>query len=70
MIGQKYKSILAENLNSAMPNVHTKKHFARTKKCCWKCQQDKSVIGGEMKVVPGLMKFVCKECVEARKAKA
>jgi hypothetical protein len=37
---------------------------------CWKCQKDKTTTGGHIKTFTGgPMKFVCKECVEARKEK-
>lgn len=39
------------------------------KKLCWKCQKDKSTYGGFLKIQPGLHKFICKECCDAKKAK-
>ncbi len=68
MRGQRYKSIVAENMMAANPELSNKNAMALKKKMCWKCQQEKSPIGGHIKTfVGGPMKFVCKECVDAKK---
>lgn len=35
-------------------------------KLCWKCQKDKPVAGGYLRIQPGLHKFICKQCCEAK----
>ena len=35
--------------------------------CCWTCQQDKSTLGGHMRLAPGLHLFVCKDCMDAKR---
>ena len=69
MRGQRFKSIIAENVLAATPDIAAHQAMNRKRKTCWSCQQDKSTIGGHMKIVPGLMKFVCAECVAAKKEK-
>jgi hypothetical protein len=37
---------------------------------CWKCQKDKSTVGGHIKMFAGgPMKFICKECMDKKKEK-
>ena len=67
MRGQKYKSIVAENLKAVLPEVFSKQEFATRKKMCWKCQKDKSTKGGHIKTWSGGSKFVCKECLDSKK---
>ena len=63
----KYKSIVAENLYAVLPQSFENQAMAVKKKMCWKCQKDKSTIGGHIKTFKnGPMKFVCKECIEAK----
>lgn len=68
MRGQKVKSIVAENLMAANPELTNKKAMNVRKKLCWKCQQEKSPIGGHIKTFKGgPMKFICKQCMDAKK---
>jgi len=69
MRGQRVKSIVAENLMAVNPGLTSKMAMDAKKKMCWKCQQDKSPIGGHIKTFKGgPMKFICKECMDAKKA--
>lgn len=47
-----------------------KKTWTGKKKTCWQCQKEKSTVNGHIKIVPGLFKFVCKDCCEINKKKA
>ncbi len=68
MRGQKVKSIVAENLMAANPELTNKKAMNVRKKLCWKCQQEKSPVGGHIKTFKGgPMKFICKQCMDAKK---
>jgi hypothetical protein len=70
MRGQRYKSIVAENLIAALPHEFAKQTMNNRKRMCWQCQKDKSPAGGHIKTFKGgPMKFICKECMEAKKAK-
>ncbi len=69
MRGQRFKSIIGENLMAVNPDLTNSLAMSVRKKLCWKCQQDKSPIGGHIKTFKGgPMKFVCKDCMDARKA--
>jgi hypothetical protein len=70
MRGKAHKHILAENIVA----MSAKKSFGRwvdsQKKLCWKCQKDKSTIGGTVTAMDGfggkLRKFICKDCIDAK----
>ena len=67
MRGQRFKNILAENLNSVLPHIHSEQEFHGRKKLCWKCQKDKYSRGGHIKTFTGgPMKFICKDCIETK----
>jgi hypothetical protein len=67
MRGQGAKNVVAENLNAGLPDVFLKQIRSRKKQMCWKCQKDKSTIGGHIKTwAGGPMKFICKECIDAK----
>lgn len=67
MRGQGYKNIIAENLLATSANLNAERKMAGKKRMCWKCQKDKSTVEGLIKTWKGgPMKFVCKECLEAK----
>jgi len=69
MRGQRFKNILAENLHATLPHINSEQEFNGRKKMCWKCQKDKSPVGGHIKLFTGgPMKFICRDCVNAKKA--
>lgn len=49
--------------------LFVKRNWVNKKKLCWKCQKEKSMVGGFIRAAPGFFKFVCKECCDAKKAK-
>lgn len=61
-------SVLKQNQDALAPAMELRKSRTSHPRCCWKCQQDKPVQGGSMKTWLGLSKFICKECVEAKRA--
>jgi len=67
MRGQGCKNVVAENVLATSANLNVERKMASKKRMCWKCQKDKSTIGGHIKTWNGgPMKFVCKECLEAK----
>jgi hypothetical protein len=63
-------NILAENLRSVNPLIANKSSMNTRRKMCWKCQKDKSPVGGHIKTFTGgPMKFICKECMDAKQTK-
>ncbi len=70
MNGRTTKSVVAENMRAALPNIQVRKKMAAQKKMCWSCQNEKSTAGGLLKMFTGgPLKFVCKDCVDARAAR-
>ena len=65
MRGSGYKSVTAENLTAVNPELGLKRAMNIKRKLCWKCQKDKSPVGGHLKIQPGLCKFVCADCLAA-----
>jgi hypothetical protein len=66
MKGHGTTKIIANNLHAGLPEVFERHRFGSHPKMCWKCQKDKSPIGGHIKTQPGLMKFICKDCMDAK----
>jgi hypothetical protein len=66
MKGQGATKVIANNLHAGLPDVFERQRFATRFKMCWKCQKNKSPIGGHIKTYPGLMKFICKDCMDAK----
>jgi len=56
-------------LSSRSDELYVKRTWTGKKKTCWKCQKDKSPVGGHIRVFPGFFKFVCKDCLDAKKVK-
>lgn len=69
MRGHTNRGVIAENLTAALPNVFLQQQMSRKKKMCWSCQKDKSTKDGQLDLRSGLHKFVCADCIAAKKAK-
>ena len=70
MRGTGVKHILAENLRATSSQNHFNKNTSLKKRMCWKCQKDKPTLGGHIKMFTGgTMKFICKDCMDAKKEK-
>ena len=68
MRGNGRRGVIAENLTAFngyhLHQMNTSKKF----RMCWKCQKDKSTKGGHIKLFTGgTAKFICKECMDAKK---
>ncbi len=61
------KSILSENQRALAPMLVAGQSWGNKKSLCWKCQQEKSRKGGFLRIMPGIQKFVCKDCMDAKK---
>lgn len=64
------KNILHENQKALSPLMKAEQSWRNKSALCWKCQQEKPRKGGFMRIMPGLQKFVCKDCVDAKKEAA
>lgn len=68
MTYQSRRSIIAENLRAGLPSQFVNQTMSSKKKMCWKCQKDKTTSGGHIKAFTGgPMKFICKECMDAKR---
>lgn len=67
MRGKGLRNYVAENIIASNPHQATMRS-ANKKKMCWHCQQEKPTKGGHMLIRPGLHKFVCIDCMAAKKA--
>lgn len=60
------KNIVAENIFATTPELNHKRAMYK-RKLCWKCQKEKFTAGGYIKMfTDGPVKFVCKDCLEAK----
>lgn len=55
--------------------IHARQTMSRKLQMCWRCQQEKPLKGGEIKMLMGMVpgtprRFICAECVAERKAKS
>ena len=66
MRGHGNKGIIADNLHAVNPLLGAAQVMNRKPKMCWKCQKPKQTKGGHLKMYPGLLKFVCKDCMDAK----
>ena len=72
MRGQGAVHIVSENISTVSPMLEHQKLMSRRKKLCWKCQKDKATYGGSFTLlgpIGGLMKFICKDCIDAKQLK-
>ena len=65
----------AAAVNQKNARVHAQQTMSRKWQMCWKCQKEKSLKGGEITMLMGMVpgtprKFICAECVAARKEKS
>ncbi len=71
MKGTVVRHILEENIRATSPQKLFNRNTYFKKRMCWKCQKDKSTLGGHIKMFTGgTMKFICKDCMDAKKEKA
>ena len=66
MRGTGFGNVVAQNLSATSAKRHHEKWMRHQWKMCWKCQKDKSVNGGYIRIMAGLHKFVCKDCMDAK----
>jgi hypothetical protein len=69
MRGNGATHMLAQNLKAVNTHLDSQRELHGKPKMCWKCQKDKSTRGGYVKAQAGLFKFICKDCMDAKKLK-
>ncbi len=55
-----------QNISANKAHDATKRWMNGKPQMCWKCQKDKSTLGGSLKFFGSVRRFICKECVEAK----
>jgi hypothetical protein len=61
-------SALQENIRALDPQRQTQKWMNNRPQMCWKCQQNKRVFGGSIKMFGNLSRFICVDCVRTKQA--
>ena len=61
-------SVVQQNINATDADLKNRQRMARYPQLCWKCQQDKTLKGGSIKMFGSVRRFICKDCVEAKQA--
>jgi hypothetical protein len=69
MRGQSGFNVMASNINATRAMLSLKAGQNKKWKLCWGCQKEKPSQGSHISMQPGLFKFVCKDCLDARAAK-
>lgn len=69
MRGQGARNIIADNISATSAQINDQKRMNRHWKMCWKCQKDKPVYGGKLRISTGLHLFICKSCMDAKQNK-
>jgi hypothetical protein len=59
-------SVVQQNIKALDPHTQTRKWMNGQKQLCWKCQQDKRLFGGTIKMFGSVRRFICVDCVLAK----
>ena len=62
-------SAVQQNIDALDAELSNRRRMARYPQLCWRCQKDKSLAGGSIKMFGSVRRFICKDCVEEKKAK-
>lgn len=62
------RGIISENVTATSARLSNERWMNRQKQLCWKCQGDKPLAGGTVKFFGTVRRFICKDCVDAKKA--
>lgn len=66
MRGTGYGNVIAGNILALGGQLNDEKRMRKKWKMCWKCQKDKTPKGGYLRLMPGIQKFICKDCLDAK----
>lgn len=61
-------SVVHENMRALDPNQQTKRWMSSRLQLCWKCQKDKPLKGGSIKMFGSVRRFICYDCLIARQS--
>jgi len=66
MRGTGFGNVVAQNIAASSAKTNNHRWMRNQWKICWKCQKDKSPVGGYLRITAGLHKFICKDCMDAK----
>ena len=66
MRGTGFGNVVAQNLAALRGQQRNEKRMRQQWKMCWKCQKDKNSYGGYLRIMAGLHKFICKDCMDVK----
>ena len=66
MRGTGFENIIASNIAALRGQQRNERRMNSRRKCCWKCQKDKSPYGGFLRIMGPIHKFICKDCMDAK----
>jgi hypothetical protein len=66
MRGQGATNTIASNIAALSAQQRNERRMNSRRKCCWKCQKDKSPYGGFLRIMGPIHKFICKDCMDAK----
>lgn len=56
-------SAVRENIKALSADAGTKRWMNSRPQLCWKCQKDKPMKGGSIKMFGSIRRFICVDCV-------
>lgn len=59
-----------ENIRALDADVQTKRWMRGRPQMCWKCQKDKPLKNGSIKMFGNVRRFICVDCVLAKQIRA
>jgi hypothetical protein len=61
-------NVVQQNISATSPEIKNKRWMNQKPQMCWKCQKDKSMLGGSLKFFGTVRRFICVDCVFAKYA--
>lgn len=59
-------NVVKQNIEATRDNLATKRWMTGKPQMCWKCQKDKIMKGGSIKMFGTVRRFICVDCVLAK----
>jgi hypothetical protein len=56
-------NVVQENIRALSADKQTNRWMSGRPQMCWKCQKDKSLKGGSIKMFGTVRRFICVDCV-------
>jgi hypothetical protein len=59
-------NVVQQNIRALDPDAKTRRWMLGQPQMCWKCQKDKPLFGGTIKMFGSVRRFICVDCVLAK----